>query len=163
MIVVITLLAALDGLHIALRLPLALLGGAAGVVAALLVQRMQARGWLPATRVLALRAFQLFFLALFFFTVGPASTVSLLACFVAAALPGRKWYFRQSKQTRFTLTAACAVLSVIWVPVSFVVMPSITDDVAFCAIFSWCVLPLAFIRCIASNCRFYKLAARYGL
>ena len=61
------------------------------------------------------------------------------------------------------LTAACAVLSVIWVPVSFVVMPSITDDVAFCAIFSWCVLPLAFIRCIVSNCRFYKLAARYGL
>lgn len=163
MIVVIMLLAALDGLHIALRLPLALLGGAAGVVAALLVQRMQARGWLPATRVLALRAFQLFFLALFFFNVGPASTVSLLACFVAAALPGRKWYFRQSKQTRFTLTAACAVLSVIWVPVSFVVMPSITDDVAFCAIFSWCVLPLAFIRCIVSNCRFYKLAARYGL
>lgn len=163
MIVVIMLLAALDGLHIALRLPLTLLGGAAGVVAALLVQRMQARGWLPATRVLALRAFQLFFLALFLFNVGPASTVSLLACYVAAALPGRKWYFRQSKQTRFTLTAACAVLSVIWVPVSFVVMPSITDDVAFCAIFSWCVLPLAFIRCIASNCRFYKLAARYGL
>ena len=163
MIVVIMLLAALDGLHIALRLPLALLGGAAGVVAALLVQRMQARGWLPATRVLALRAFQLFFLALFFFNVGPASAAGLLACFVAAALPGRKWYFRQSKQTRFTLTAACAVLSVIWVPVSFVVMPSITDDVAFCAIFSWCVLPLAFIRCIVSNCRFYKLAARYGL
>lgn len=163
MIVVIMLLAALDGLHIALRLPLTLLGGAAGVVAALLVQRMQARGWLPATRVLALRAFQLFFLALFLFNVGPASTVSLLACYVAAALPGRKWYFRQSKQTRFALTAACAVLSVIWVPVSFVVMPSITDDVAFCAIFSWCVLPLAFIRCIASNCRFYKLAARYGL
>lgn len=162
-ITVIVLLAVLDSLHIALRLPLALLGGAAGVVAALLVQRMQARGWLPATRVLALRAFQLFFLALFFFNVGPASTVSLLACYVAAALPGRKWYFRQSKQTRFTLTAACAVLSVIWVPVSFVVMPSITDDVAFCAIFSWCVLPLAFIRCIVSNCRFYKLAARYGL
>ncbi len=105
------------------------------MVAALLVQRMQARGWLPATRVLALRAFQLFFLALFFFNVGPASTVSLLACYVAAALPGRKWYFRQSKQTRFALTAACAVLSVIWAPVSFVVMPSITDDVAFCAIF----------------------------
>lgn len=163
MIVVIMLLAALDGLHIVLRLPLALLGGAAAVVATLLVQRMQVRGWLPATRVLALRAFQLFFLALFFFNVGPASTVSLLACYVAAALPGRKWYFRQSKQTRFTLTAACAVLSVIWVPVSFVVMPSITDDVAFCAIFSWCVLPLAFIRCIVSNCRFYKLAARYGL
>ena len=162
-ITVIVLLAVLDSLHIALRLPLTLLGGAAGVVAALLVQRMQARGWLPATRVLALRAFQLFFLALFFFNVGPASTVSLLACYVAAALPGRKWYFRQSKQTRFALTAACAVLSVIWVPVSFVVMPSITDDVAFCAIFSWCVLPLAFIRCIVSNCRFYKLAARYGL
>lgn len=162
-ITVIVLLAVLDSLHIALRLPLTLLGGAAGVVAALLVQRMQARGWLPATRVLALRAFQLFFLALFFFNVGPASTVSLLACYVAAALPGRKWYFRQSKQTRFTLTAACAVLSVIWVPVSFVVMPSITDDVAFAAIFSWCVLPLAFIRCIVSNCRFYKLAARYGL
>lgn len=162
-ITVIVLLAVLDSLHIALRLPLTLLGGAAGVVAALLVQRMQARGWLPATRVLALRAFQLFFLALFFFNVGPASTVSLLACYVAAALPGRKWYFRQSKQTRFTLTAACAVLSVIWVPVSFVVMPSITDDVAFCAIFGWCVLPLAFIRCIVSNCRFYKLAARYGL
>ena len=133
------------------------------VVTALLVQRMQARGWLPATRVLALRAFQLFFLALFFFNVGPASTVSLLACYVAAALPGRKWYFRLSRHARFSVTAACAVLSVIWVPVSFVVMPSITDDVAFCAIFSWCVLPLAFIRCIVSNCRFYKLAARYGL
>ena len=67
------------------------------------------------------------------------------------------------RRREWTMAAACAVLSVIWVPVSFVVMPSITDDVAFCAIFSWCVLPLAFIRCIVSNCRFYKLAARYGL
>lgn len=159
----IAMLATQDAFHPALRLLLALLGGAAGVAVMLLAQRMQARGWLSSTAVLLLRLLQLFFLALFFFGVGPASTVSLLACFVAAALPGRKWYFRQSKQTRFTLTAACAVLSVIWVPVSFVVMPSITDDVAFCAIFSWCVLPLAFIRCIVSNCRFYKLAARYGL
>ena len=67
------------------------------------------------------------------------------------------------RRREWTMAAACAVLSVIWVPVSFVVMPSITDDVAFCTIFSWCVLPLAFIRCIVSNCRFYKLAARYGL
>ena len=159
----IAMLATQDAFHPALRLLLALLGGAAGVAVMLLAQRMQARGWLSSTAVLLLRLLQLFFLALFFFGVGPASTVSLLACYVAAALPGRKWYFRQSKQMRFTLTAACAVLSVIWVPVSFLVMPSITDDVAFCAIFSWCVLPLAFIRCIVSNCRFYKLAARYGL
>ena len=159
----IAMLATQDAFHPALRLLLALLGGAAGVAVMLLAQRMQARGWLSSTAVLLLRLLQLFFLALFFFGVGPASAASLLACYVAAALPGRKWYFRQSKQTRFTLTAACAVLSVIWVPVSFVVMPSITDDVAFCAIFSWCVLPLAFIRCIVSNCRFYKLAARYGL
>ena len=159
----IAMLATQDAFHPALRLLLAFLGGAAGVAVMLLAQRMQARGWLSSTAVLLLRLLQLFFLALFFFGVGPASAAGLLACFVAAALPGRKWYFRQSKQTRFALTAACAVLSVIWVPVSFVVMPSITDDVAFCAIFSWCVLPLAFIRCIVSNCRFYKLAARYGL
>ena len=159
----IAMLATQDAFHPALRLLLAFLGGAAGVAVMLLAQRMQARGWLSSTAVLLLRLLQLFFLALFFFGVGPASAAGLLACFVAAALPGRKWYFRQSKQTRFTLTAACAVLSVIWVPVSFVVMPSITDDVAFCAIFGWCVLPLAFIRCIVSNCRFYKLAARYGL
>ena len=31
------------------------------------------------------------------------------------------------------------------------------------ALFGWCVLPLAFIRCIVSNCRYYKLAARFGL
>lgn len=163
MIVVIMLLAVLDSLHIALRLPLALLGGAAGVVTALLVQRMQARGWLPATRVLALRAFQLFFLALFFFGVGPASAAGLLACYVAAALPGRKWYFRLSKRARFAITIVCGVLGLLLVPASAFLMPEITDDVAFCAIFSWCVLPLAFIRCIVSNCRFYKLAARYGL
>ena len=36
-------------------------------------------------------------------------------------------------------------------------------DVAFAAIFGWCVLPLAFIRCFVCNCRYYKLAARDGL
>lgn len=159
----IAMLATQDAFHPALRLLLALLGGAAGVAVMLLAQRMQARGWLPSTAVLLLRLLQLFFLALFFFGVGPASAAGLLACFVAAALPGRRWYFRLSRHARFSVTAACGVLSVLWVPVSFVVMPSITDDVAFCAIFSWCVLPLAFIRCIVSNCRFYKLAARYGL
>ena len=159
----IAMLATQDAFHPALRLLLALLGGAAGVAVMLLAQRMQARGWLSSTAVLLLRLLQLFFLALFFFGVGPASAAGLLACFVAAALPGRRWYFRLSRHARFSVTAACAVLGVIWVPVSFVVMPSITDDVAFCAIFSWCVLPLAFIRCIVSNCRFYKLAARYGL
>lgn len=163
MTVVLPLLAVLDELHFALRLPLALLGGAAGTVAVMLVQRMQARGWLPATTVLMLRGFQLLFLALFFFNVGPASAAGLLACFVAAALPGRKWYFRLSKRARFAITTACAVLALLWLPVSFLLMPEITDDVAFAAIFSWCALPLAFIRCIASNCRFYKLAARYGL
>ena len=163
MTVVLPLLAVLDELHFALRLPLALLGGAAGTVAVMLVQRMQARGWLPATTVLMLRGFQLLFLALFFFNVGPASAAGLLACFVAAALPGRKWYFRLSKRARFALTAACGVLSVLWMPASAFLMPEITDDVAFAAIFSWCALPLAFIRCIVSNCRFYKLAARYGL
>lgn len=164
-ITVIVLLAVLDSLHIALRLPLTLLGGAAAVVAALLVQRMQARGWLPPNRILALRAFQLFFLALFFFNVGHASAASLLACYVAAALPGRKWYFRLSKRARFAITIVCGVLGLLLVPASAFLMPEITvtDDVAFCAIFSWCVLPLAFIRCIVSNCRFYKLAARYGL
>lgn len=159
----IAMLATQDAFHPALRLLLALLGGAAGVAVMLLAQRMQARGWLSSTAVLLLRLLQLFFLALFFFGVGPASAAGLLACFVAAALPGRRWYFRLSRHARFSVTAACGVLSVLWVPVSFVVMPSITDDVAFCAIFSWCVLPLAFIRCIVSNCRFYKLAARYGL
>lgn len=162
-IAVIVLLAALDGLHIVLRLPLALLGGAAGVVATLLVQRMQARGWLPVNRVLALRAFQLFFLALFFFNVGPASAVCLLACYVSAALPGRKWYFRLSKRARFALTAACGVVGLLLFPASAFLMLPITADVAFAAIFGWCVLPLAFIRCIVSNCRYYKLAARYGL
>lgn len=162
-IAVIVLLAAMDGLHIVLRLPLTLLGGAAAVVATLLVQRMQARGWLPANRVLALRAFQVFFLALFFFNVGPASAACLLACYVSAALPGRKWYFRLSKRARFTLTAACGALGLLLVPVSAFLMPPITNDVAFAAIFGWCVLPLAFIRCIVSNCRYYKLAARFGL
>lgn len=162
-IAVIVLLAALDGLHIVLRLPLTLLGGAAAVVATLLAQRMQARGWLPANRVLALRAFQVFFLALFFFNVGPASAACLLACYVSAALPGRKWYFRLSKRARFTLTAACGALGLLLVPVSAFLMPPITNDVAFAAIFGWCVLPLAFIRCIVSNCRYYKLAARFGL
>lgn len=162
-IAVIVLLAALDGLHIVLRLPLTLLGGAAAVVATLLVQRMQARGWLPANRVLALRAFQVFFLALFFFNVGPASAACLLACYESAALPGRKWYFRLSKRARFTLTAACGALGLLLVPVSAFLMPPITNDVAFAAIFGWCVLPLAFIRCIVSNCRYYKLAARFGL
>ena len=162
-IAVIVLLAALDGLHIVLRLPLTLLGGAAAVVATLLVQRMQARGWLPANRVLALRAFQVFFLALFFFNVGPASSACLLACYVSAALPGRKWYFRLSKRARFTLTAACGALGLLLVPASAFLMPPITNDVAFAAIFGWCVLPLAFIRCIVSNCRYYKLAARFGL
>ena len=162
-IAVIVLLAALDGLHIVLRLPLTLLGGAAAVVATLLAQRMQARGWLPANRVLALRAFQVFFLALFFFNVGPASAACLLACYVSAALPGRKWYFRLSKRARFTLTAACGALGLLLVPASAFLMPPITNDVAFAAIFGWCVLPLAFIRCIVSNCRYYKLAARFGL
>lgn len=162
-IAVVVLLAVWDGLHIALRLPLALLGGAAGVVATLLVQRLQARGWLPATRVLALRAVQLFFLLIFFFTTGPRSAAGLLACFVAAALPGRKWYFRLSRRERFSLTAACGVLALLWLPFSLFLMPPITDDVAFGTIFGWCVLPLAFLRCVVSNCRFYKLAARYGL
>ena len=138
-------------------------GGAAAVVATLLAQRMQARGWLPANRVLALRAFQVFFLALFFFNVGPASAACLLACYVSAALPGRKWYFRLSKRARFTLTAACGALGLLLVPASAFLMPPITNDVAFAAIFGWCVLPLAFIRCIVSNCRYYKLAARFGL
>lgn len=163
MAVVPALLTVLDELHFALRLPLALLGGAAGTVAVMLVQRMQARGWLPATTVLMLRGFQMLFLALFFFNVGPASAAGLLACYVAAALPGRKWYFRLSKRARFAITIVCGVLGLLLVPASAFLMPEITDDVAFCAIFSWCVLPLAFIRCIVSNCRFYKLAARYGL
>jgi len=29
--------------------------------------------------------------------------------------------------------------------------------------FSWFAPPLALVRCIASNCRYHKLAARYGL
>lgn len=157
------LLAVLEDLHIVLRLPLALLGGAAGVVAAMLVQCMQARRWLPSTRVLVLRAFQLVFLALVFFNVGFVGAACLLACYLAADLPGRKWYFRLSKAARFTLTAVCGALAVLWVPVSALLLPDVTTNVAFAAIFSWCILPLAFIRCIVSNRRFYKLAARFGL
>lgn len=164
-IAVIVLLAVLDGLHIVLRLPLALLGGAAGVVATLLVQRMQARGWLPATRVLALRGSQLFFLALFFFGVGPASAAGLLSCYVTAALPGRKWYFRLSKRSRFALTAVCGVLTLVWVPLSVLVFPEASHSLSgsFALFFSWFAPPLALVRCIASNCRYHKLAARYGL
>lgn len=162
---VITLLATLDKFSLALRLPLSLLGGAVGAAAMLLAQRLQAKGWLPSNAVLLLRVFQLFFLALFFFGIGPASAGGLLACYVAATLPGRKWYFRLQKGARFAITAACAVLALLWVPLSVLVFPEASGalDGSFGLVFSWFALPLAFVRCIVSNCRYYKLAARFGL
>ena len=70
-----------------------------------------------------------------------------------------------SKRARFALTAVCGVLTLVWVPLSVLVFPEASHSLSgsFALFFSWFAPPLALVRYIASNCRYHKLAARYGL
>lgn len=127
-----------------------------GALTAFAAWRVRASGKKLSNATITRRCFQLLLLGLLSRSGGLASAGGLLACFVAAALPGLGWFRHRSRRIRLRIGALCALLALLWPPVSLLVLPASTFDGVLGRGLSWFALPCAFVSCVLVNYRVTK-------
>lgn len=129
---------------------------ACGALAAFAAWRVRASGKKLSTATITRRCFQLLLLGLLSRSAGLASAGGLLSCFVAAALPGLGWFRRRSRRIRLRIAALCALLVLLWPPVSLLALPAPDFDALLGRGLSWFAMPCALISCVLVNYRVTK-------
>lgn len=127
-----------------------------GALAAYAAWRARASGKKLSNAMIIRRCFQLLLLGLLSRGTGFASAGGLLSCFVAAALPGLGWFRRRSRRIRLRIAALCALLVLVWPPLSLLALPASTFDAVLGRAFSWFAMPCALVSCVLVNYRVTK-------